>query len=266
MPWPSTRFEPNASLVLKHVGGNEVSASTVQRVTHQVGMELAELRDEGDAPELVQAPENPPELAVVEADGGRIRTRKPGQVRRRSWRGLARDQERQFAANDAPDVCGRPRTGTSACVHRSQASGEISGKRGSASDFGGICLAAWREGLASPASGAQSRLSSMAEASVFGQQMKREADCCCFRQCLRVPSGRRSSLELVCAGKHYFPNFVPILDFIHFAELSVRCGTGDAPGFLRCVVVLSAHGPRMLARSGDGGDGRTEALVGSARS
>jgi hypothetical protein len=32
-----TRSSQRASLVLKHVGGNEVSASTVQRVTHQVG-------------------------------------------------------------------------------------------------------------------------------------------------------------------------------------------------------------------------------------
>jgi len=84
-----TRSSQRASLVLKHVGGNEVSPSTVQRVTHQVGMELAALRDEGDTPGLVQAPENPPELAVVEADGGRIRTREPGQgrgVHGEAWR------------------------------------------------------------------------------------------------------------------------------------------------------------------------------------
>jgi hypothetical protein len=73
-----TRSSQRAVLVFKHIGGNEVSPSTVQRVTHQVGMELAEQRDAEEATGLVQAPENPPELAVVEADGGRIRTRKPG--------------------------------------------------------------------------------------------------------------------------------------------------------------------------------------------
>ena len=56
-----TRSSKRAALVLSHVGGNAVSPSTVQRVTHQVGMELAELRDAGDASVLAQHPENPPE-------------------------------------------------------------------------------------------------------------------------------------------------------------------------------------------------------------
>ena len=107
-----TRSSQRASLVLKHVGGNEVSPSTVQRVTHQVGMELAELRDEGDAPELVQAPENPPELAVVECDGGRIRTREPGQgrgVHGQAWRetknaNLLRMTHRTFAEDPEPEL------------------------------------------------------------------------------------------------------------------------------------------------------------------
>ena len=107
-----TRSSQRASLVLKHVGGNEVSPSTVQRVTHQVGMELAALRDEVDAPELVQSPENPPELAVVEADGGRIRTRKPGQgrgVHGEAWRetknaNLLRMTHQTFADDPEPEL------------------------------------------------------------------------------------------------------------------------------------------------------------------
>ncbi|MGH9620261.1 MAG: hypothetical protein ACRD45_11225, partial [Bryobacteraceae bacterium] len=59
----------------------EVSANTVQRVVHDVGRELAERRDaaphQNEA--LAQRPEEPPELAVVECDGGRIRCRQPGQ-------------------------------------------------------------------------------------------------------------------------------------------------------------------------------------------
>jgi hypothetical protein len=107
-----TRSSRRASLVLKHVGGNEVSVSTVQRVTHQVGMELAALRDEGDAPELVQAPENAPELAVVECDGGRIRTREPGQgrgVHGKAWRetknaNLLRMTHQTFAEDPQPEL------------------------------------------------------------------------------------------------------------------------------------------------------------------
>ena len=98
-----TRSSKRATLVLKHVGGNDVSASTVQRVTHQVGMELAELRDAGESPNLVHVPAQPPALAVVEADGGRIRTR-ARERSRRSWRGVARNQECQSVADDAPDL------------------------------------------------------------------------------------------------------------------------------------------------------------------
>jgi hypothetical protein len=58
----------------------EVSAKTIERVVHDVGRELKQRRDahakSGDA--LARRPEEPPELAVVECDGGRIRTREPG--------------------------------------------------------------------------------------------------------------------------------------------------------------------------------------------
>ena len=56
-----------------------VSAQTVQRVVHEVGHELVERRD-SKKPQLrlAKRPENVPALAVVECDGGRIRTREPG--------------------------------------------------------------------------------------------------------------------------------------------------------------------------------------------
>ena len=57
-----------------------VSAKTVERVVHDVGGELAARRDADpryEAP-LAPRPENVPELAVVECDGGRIRCRQPG--------------------------------------------------------------------------------------------------------------------------------------------------------------------------------------------
>jgi hypothetical protein len=209
-----TRSSKRAVLVLKHVGGNEVSPSTVQRVTHQVGMELAELRDASEAPELVRVPENPPELAVVEADGGRIRTRKPGQgrgVHDEAWRetknaNLLRMTHRTFAEDPEPEL---PRAFTDpkrvAKLAEKEAPPEISAV--SASSPGGK---AWR-----PKRLVRTCLSSMAEAKVFGQQMKREADC------RRFPEA--SARAFVGDGlpwnwsvwKHYFPGFVPILDFIH---------------------------------------------------
>ncbi|WP_165252452.1 hypothetical protein [Paludisphaera soli] len=71
-----TRSFQRAAIVMDQVGGQSVSAKTIERVVHDVGSELAARRDADDG--LVRRPASPPELAVVECDGGRIRTREPG--------------------------------------------------------------------------------------------------------------------------------------------------------------------------------------------
>jgi hypothetical protein len=87
-----TRSFARAAVVLREVGGNAVSPNTIQRITHAVGNELAALRDAQEdekAKSLCRPPEAPPELAVVQCDGGRIRTRRedrgPG-VHEEQWR------------------------------------------------------------------------------------------------------------------------------------------------------------------------------------
>ena len=56
-----------------------VCAKTVQRIVHEVGLELAARRDSKKSSQrLAQPVANVPALAVVECDGGRIRTREPG--------------------------------------------------------------------------------------------------------------------------------------------------------------------------------------------
>ena len=68
-----------ATIVLKE-SDVSVCAKTVQRVVHEVGHELVERRDSKKVQQrLAKPPENVPALAVVECDGGRIRTREPGQ-------------------------------------------------------------------------------------------------------------------------------------------------------------------------------------------
>src|SRR4051794_10123180 len=68
-----------AAIVMRQVGGRGVSAKTIERVVHDIGRELAERRDADPKTDdaLAGRPESPPELAVVECDGGRIRTREP---------------------------------------------------------------------------------------------------------------------------------------------------------------------------------------------
>jgi hypothetical protein len=78
-----TRSFERAAFLLGKGGDATVSDNTVQRVVGDVGCELAARRDA--APKsthaLAERPESPPELAVVECDGGRARTREPGHGR-----------------------------------------------------------------------------------------------------------------------------------------------------------------------------------------
>lgn len=72
------RSFPRATICLREADVS-VSAKTVQRVVHEVGHELAVRRDSKKRSQrLAKRPENVPALAVVECDGGRIRTREPG--------------------------------------------------------------------------------------------------------------------------------------------------------------------------------------------
>ena len=78
-----TRSFERAALLLRRGGDAVLSNDTVQRVVGDVGRELAARRDA--APKSIQVlaerPQSPPELAVVECDGGRARTREPGHGR-----------------------------------------------------------------------------------------------------------------------------------------------------------------------------------------
>src|SRR3990172_7602920 len=78
-----TRSFKGAKRVVDKVGDAEVSINTIQRVMGDVGRELAERRDADPKTDeaLAKRPEEPPALAVVECDGGRIRTREPGHGR-----------------------------------------------------------------------------------------------------------------------------------------------------------------------------------------
>src|SRR4030042_91935 len=93
----------------------EVSAKTIQRGVHDVGRELEQRRDgpakTGDP--LARRAEEPPDLAVVECDGGRIRMRQPGHgpgvhLSGEGWREdknacLIRAKRRVFSEDPQPD-------------------------------------------------------------------------------------------------------------------------------------------------------------------
>jgi hypothetical protein len=223
-----------AAIVMKHVGGQSVSAKTIERVVHDVGRELAARRDADPKTDdaLAQRPESPPELAVVECDGGRIRTREPGHgpgVHRTAegWREtknacLIRCVRTTFDHDPQPDppacfldpkhvaqiaetealsvASARPASSAEACPK----------ERPEPESEGGIADADWR-----PRRLVRTVLGSIAASSDFGQQMARETK--------RRRFGEAKAKAFLGDGlpwnwsiqKQHFPDFTPILDFIH---------------------------------------------------
>lgn len=221
-----------AAIVMKQVAGQPVSAKTIERVVLDVGLELARRRDADPKTDdsLARRPESPPTLAVVECDGGRIRTREPGHgpgVHRTSegWREtknacLIRAQptiSEEDPETEPPACFGDPKhvakiAETEALsVASSSAPPESRPQAGAAPDDVELVPPAdWR-----PKRLVRTVLSSMAESKEFGKQMAREAK-------------RRRFLEAAAKAflgdglawnwsiwKRHFSEFTPILDFIH---------------------------------------------------
>jgi hypothetical protein len=111
-----TRSLAKAGIVTRDVGGQRVPAKTIQRVVQDVGGELAERRDAlgPGGSDLVKTSPNAPGLAVIECDGGRIRTRQPGHGAgvHLEWKGwnetqnacLIRAQRKTFTEDPRPDL------------------------------------------------------------------------------------------------------------------------------------------------------------------
>lgn len=218
-----------AAIVLEQVGGQKASAKTIERVVHDVGRELAERRDtdpkSGDA--LAKRPESPPELAVVECDGGRIRTREPGHgpgvhFSEKGWSEsknacLIRAAATTFEHDPAPEppACFRDPQHV-AKIAETQALSVASAAQtprseGSEPELEGLVPAAdWR-----PQRLVRTVLSSIANSKEFGKQMEREAK--------RRRFGDAKSKAFLGDGlpwnwsiwKAHFKDFTPILDFIH---------------------------------------------------
>ena len=213
-----TRSDERASIVLKQIGGNQVSDSTVARIVLQLGTELARVRDH--APEgqtLTQSPAAPPDLAVVQCDGGRIRTREAGRglgVHGAAWREtknacLLRMTHQTSAEDPQPELpaafCDPGHVAEIAEMAAPPPLAELA-----TTEPDPPTAKPWR-----PKRLVRTCLSSLADSDTFGEQMQREA------------SGRRffeaKARAFLGDGlpwnwsiwKRHFKKFIPILDFIH---------------------------------------------------
>ena len=208
------------------MAGVPVSAKTIERVVHDVGRELAERRDadpRGDRA-LAQMPESPPQLAVVECDGGRIRTRQPGHgpgvhLAGEGWR---EDKNacliralRTVSEHDpqpAPPECFCDPTHAARIAETEALSlaAPVPKPPAAPTDAAAIDAGAWR-----PKRLVRTVLSSVAEAKVFGGQMAREAKRRRFYDAEAKAFLGDGLAWNWSIWKSQFPNFTPILDFIH---------------------------------------------------
>ena len=225
-----TRSFARGELVMREVAGVPVDAKTLQRVTLDVGRELAERRDadpKSDAA-LGLRPDNVPDLAVVECDGGRLRTREPGHgpgvhLSGEGWREdknacFIRAQRKTFADDPQPEppqcFCDVAHVAKIAETEALSLAAPLSQN----------ATTRQRELAAPPAAEppdwrpkrlVRTVVSSMAEAKEFGCQMQIEAK-------------RRRFFEAAAKAflgdglpwnwsiwKRQFREFTPILDFIH---------------------------------------------------
>jgi hypothetical protein len=213
-----TRSFARAALVLRQVGGNAVSPKTIQRITHVVGNELAERRDaaeDEDVESLARPPEAPPELAVVQCDGGRIRTRcedrGPG-VHEERWREtknacLLRMSHATFSEDPH---CELPRAFRDPRKVAQLTEKEPIPLLPSSEETECAASEAWR-----PKRLVRTCLSSMVDSHEFGRQMERESR---ERRFFEAPARAFLGDGLPwnwSIQEAHFREFTPILDFTH---------------------------------------------------
>jgi hypothetical protein len=223
-----------AAIVMKQVGGQGVSAKTIERVVHDIGPELAERRDADPKTDdaLAMCPASPPELAVVECDGGRIRTREPGHgpgvhCTTEGWRetknAVLIRASRTVSDND-------PQPEPPACFCNSKHVAKIAETEALSVASSLPALASGQQQDVSPelpepaevkADDWRPRrlvrtvLASIAESKVFGRQMEREAKRRRFFEAnAKAFLGDGLPWNWSIWKKH-FSDFTPILDFIH---------------------------------------------------
>lgn len=231
-----TRSFDRAEILLGRIGDAVVSAATIRRVVGDVGSELAARRDAepGGVAGLARRPEEPPDLAVVECDGGRVRMRQPGHGRGvhlsgDGWREtknacLIRASRKTFLEDPQPEpppcFCNPKHVAKLAETEAlsvaapravAQTDVELLTERTDAEvNVVDEQKEDWR-----PKRLVRTVVSSMKTSRDFGRQMAREARQRRFYEAVaKVFLGDGLPWNWTI-WKEHFPDFIPVLDFIH---------------------------------------------------
>jgi len=232
----SSSFD-QAEVSLKVVGELDISDRQINRLSTEVGGQMVERRDaqteefvNRPLPREATSPETPLDLAVVFTDGGRMRTRDPGQgrgVHKPHWRetknaGLHRMTSESFETDPQPEL--------PACF-RNQAYVEklIKGLKGQKKkgreeedspdealperEISPVDTESWQ-----PKTQFRTCLSSLVSSDEFGPMMAAAADARGFFKANKkafVADGQSYNWSI---QKRWFPGFEPIADFVHVVE------------------------------------------------
>lgn len=203
-----------AAVTIRRVLKLDLSTSTIRRLANEVGSELAQEPREGSEAEVVV-----PQAAVVSCDGGRIRTREPGNGRgvrpsgEKGWRETKNASlERMALAESSGDVDPCPDLPTT--FRTTARVAEITEKPDPNVDSPPD-EESHRVVYRGPRRVLRTVLASMASSEDFGPMMEREA-----RRRRFFDSPQRAFLGdglpwNWTIWKKHFHSFVPILDFIH---------------------------------------------------
>jgi len=219
-----TKSYSRAERVLRAVGEVEISDRHIGRIARERGQQLIDEQHQRAAQhqhkELPVEVRNPPELAVVEMDGGRIRTRQAGcgpGTHEPAWREtknalFQRMSSEEHADDPAPELPAALQN-----RHRvRQVVLEMSGTAdGAPEPPEPESVDEEPSGYVAPKRLLRTCLSSLDEVRTFGRLMAAEAHRKAFYQAPRqafVADGMKCNWTV---WKKHFPTFTPIVDFLH---------------------------------------------------
>lgn len=207
-----------AEVATARVLGQKVSCSTIRRVATQVGQELADTKAhlEGHEKKHVVVPE----AAVVSCDGGRIRTREPGQGRGVVLTGENGWRETKNASFERMTFNKHHAAGEDACAELPtsfktvEKVAKIAEKTPPPMDES-VDKKPERVVYEGPKRVLRTAISSMVSSDEFGPLMQQEAQRRRFFEA-KLQAFLGDGLNWNWSiWKTYFPTFIPILDFIH---------------------------------------------------
>lgn len=207
----ATRSFQQAADLIERVLGSRLSPKSVERLTHQVGLELAQLLEGHESAQQVVAPA----VAVVSCDGGRVYTREPGHgpgVHHARWRETKNALfERMTALSTADaDPCPELPDTFRQAAHVAKIAEKAA--------FEATSPPPRQVRYEGPRRVLRTCLSSLVSSAEFGAQMQREAQRRRFYEAtvqVFLGDGLPWNWSI---QRERFPKFTPILDFIHAVQ------------------------------------------------